>query len=41
MGYHSCVIAPFDGKAKILDRELFPEITWDNSPVEMDLDINF
>lgn len=39
MGYHSCIIHPFSGKSKILDSALFPEITWDNSPVEMELDI--
>ena len=39
MGYFTCCIYPFEGKAKILDDALFPEITWDNSPVEMELDI--
>lgn len=41
MGYFTCEIYPFDGKAKILPKESYPEITWDNSPVEMELDINF
>lgn len=40
-GYHSCIIHPFAGNAKILDSGLFPEVTWENSPIEMELNINF
>lgn len=41
MGYHSCIIYPFKGKSHIIDERLYPEVTWDNSPIEMDMDFEF